>query len=234
MNNKIIIESVYSLDEAALKALRKKYFKAESDAVFFGSSALVLRPDGTVVYKGKDEKIEKLASGWQNVIKLAAGVDHAAVLFPDGTVTAVGDNKKGQCDVNEWKNVVSLFAGGNCTIGITESGDVLMAGTTERPVQIVSEKKDSDEKIIKISAGSGFSVMLRANGNVTATGDNLYGECNVRDWKNIASVCTGARHTVGLRKDGTVVAVGSNTHGQIKVGMWSDIKKICAGYLHPV
>ena len=47
----------------------------------------------------------------------------------DGTVAAVGDNFAGQCEVEDWSGIVSVAAGDSGTIGITDQGRALLAGT---------------------------------------------------------------------------------------------------------
>lgn len=74
-----------------------------------------------------------------------------------------------------------------------------------------------------ISIGDEHTVAIRANGDVIATGDNSYGQCNISNWHGIISVSAGNNHTVGLRSDGTVVATGDNSHGQCNVNGWYGI-----------
>ena len=58
-----------------------------------------------------------------------------------------------------------------------------------------------------IGASSRFTVGLKADGTVVATGDNAYGACDVSSWKDIVAISAEGWHTVGLKADGTVVAV---------------------------
>ena len=85
-----------------------------------------------------------------------------------------------------------------------------------------------------VAAGSAFTVGLKADGTVVAVGDNDYGQCNVKDWKDIVAVAAGGFHTVGLKADGTVVAVGDNEYGQCDVSDWKDIVAVAAGDCHTV
>ena len=75
-----------------------------------------------------------------------------------------------------------------------------------------------------VSAGWTHTVGLKADGTVVAVGENVYGQCNVSDWKDIVAVSAGQWHTVGLKVDGTVVTVGRNLAGQCDVSGWADIK----------
>lgn len=80
-----------------------------------------------------------------------------------------------------------------------------------------------------ISAGYNYTVGIKTDGTVIATGENEYGQCNVSDWKDIIAVSAGNSHTVGLKSDGTVVAVGNNEYRQCDVDDWTDIVAISAG-----
>lgn len=85
------------------------------------------------------------------------------------------------------------------------------------------------ETNMMIAAGDGFTLGLKTNGTVLATGLSLYGADQVTDWTNIISIACGLNHSVGLKADGTVVATGSNATGACDVGSWKDIVKISAG-----
>ncbi len=85
-----------------------------------------------------------------------------------------------------------------------------------------------------IGASSRFTVGLKADGTVVATGDNAYGACDVSSWKDIVAISAEGWHTVGLKADGTVVAVGRNKEGQCDVSDWKDIVAISAGDWHTV
>ena len=80
-----------------------------------------------------------------------------------------------------------------------------------------------------ISAGDSFTVAIKEDGKVVATGDNDNKQCNVSDWANIVEVSAGISHTVALKSDGTVVAVGGNSNGKCNVSEWTDIIAVDAG-----
>jgi hypothetical protein len=103
--------------------------------------------------------------------------------------------------------------------------------------------KDSEERALelrsawvtelsqeKISASDqAYTVGLKSDGTVVATGYNGDGQCDVGGWRDIVSVSAGYDHTVGLKSDGTVVATGDNEDGQCDVGGWRDIASVSAG-----
>lgn len=85
-----------------------------------------------------------------------------------------------------------------------------------------------------VDTGDCFTVGLKTDGTVVATGWNRDGQCNVSDWEDIVAVSAGDYHTVGLKSDGTVVAAGRNTYGQCSVLHWEDIVVVSAGDSHTV
>lgn len=92
-----------------------------------------------------------------------------------------------------------------------------------------------------VAMGSEYTLGLKNDGTVVATGENDYGQCDVGNWRNIIDIAAGGRHSVGLKSDGTVVAVGSNediydkyVRGQCEVSAWTDIVDVCAGSYHTV
>lgn len=85
-----------------------------------------------------------------------------------------------------------------------------------------------------IATGYKHTVARTEAGTVLATGSNLSGQCNTKDWTDIVSVAAGAYHTVGLHADGTVVATGMNTYGQCDVGNWTNVAVVYAGAYNTV
>lgn len=90
-----------------------------------------------------------------------------------------------------------------------------------------------------IAAGYRHTVVLKADGTVTAVGDNRYGQCDVSGWCDMVAVAagnahTGNAHTIRLKADGTVAAVGWNEHGQCNVSGWRDIVAVAAGCAHTI
>ncbi len=86
--------------------------------------------------------------------------------------------------------------------------------------------------IISISSKDENVLMLKRDGTVFAIGNNDYGQCNVKQWKNIIRIGIGNFHSVGLKADGTVVAAGNNDYGQCNVADWKNVVEIAAGDLH--
>jgi len=107
----------------------------------------------------------------------------------------------------------------------------------EKEQQRIKELKAIRERIAKyqscISAKSGHTIGLKADGTVVTFGDNKSGQCNTGSWKNIIAISAGHWHSVGLKADGTVVAVGENSDRRCNTGSWKNIVAISA-YINTV
>ena len=62
--------------------------------------------------------------------------------------------------------------------------------------------------IKKIAAGKDHAVMLTTAGKVFTVGSNALGQCNVKDWKDVADVFAGDYSTLGILKDNSIVFTG--------------------------
>ena len=80
-----------------------------------------------------------------------------------------------------------------------------------------------------VAEGDWFTVGLKSDGTVLATGQDDDGQLNISSWTGIIQVAAGYEHTVGLKSDGTVVATGLNNEGQCNIGSWTGIKQVAAG-----
>lgn len=85
-----------------------------------------------------------------------------------------------------------------------------------------------------LSAGDNFTLGLKMDGTVVATGCNTEGQCDVSAWNNVVAVSCGRWHSVGLKSDGTVLAAGDNVFGQCDVESWNDVRCVSAGDSHTV
>lgn len=161
----------------------------------------------------KLKKEGKIIGGQMQGI-ISASLGCVAGVRPDGTVAATGSNTYGQLEVRDWKNITAVSAGGDDIM--VETGNILEPDTQ------------------KFFRGLQHTVGLASDGMVVAVGNNEFGQCDVSDWTDIASVSAGGTFTVGLRTDGTVTAVGLNDGGQCNVSHWKDIKAVSAGFDYAV
>ena len=82
--------------------------------------------------------------------------------------------------------------------------------------------------IIAIACGgnsysNNYTVGLKQNGTVVATGYNENGKKDLNNWKNIIAIACGNNYTVGLKQDGTVVTNQIDDGYGDYVRSWKDI-----------
>ena len=195
-----------------------------------GRHTVGIRPDGTVVATGNNDKGQCNVGGWTDIIHVAAGFSHTVGLEEGGTVVATGNNDDGQCNVGGWADISMVVAGDWHTVGLKSDGSVVATGKSDQGQCDVLGWVG----IKQVAAGGAHTVGLRQDGTVVATGRNDEGQCNVGGWTNITQVAAGYAHTVGLREDGSVVATGKNDEGQCNVGGWTSITQVAAGRAHTV
>ena len=132
--------------------------------------SLALKADGTPVAWGTgDYPVTNVPPHLTNVVTIAAGMAHALALKADGTVEAWGYNGNGQTDVPaDLTNVVMLAAGPEHNLALKTDGSVVgwgaagySYGETTLPPGI--------SNVIAVSAGYGFSLVIRPNLPATAT-----------------------------------------------------------------
>ena len=137
---------------------------------------------------------------WKDIISVAAGGGieekrdgkifnpgngHIVGLKKDGTVVAVGDNTYNQCEVGDWTGIIAIAAGEWHTVGLRYDGTVV--STRPDPEKFAEENPDIEkfpidylgacdvddwDKIVAISAGTGFTVGLKEGGSVVTAGYN--------------------------------------------------------------
>jgi len=112
-----------------------------------------------------------------------------------------------------------------------------LAGDSTSPASTTTPNMPRGKVTPMVAAGGlemHYTVGLKSDGTVVATGVNHRGQCDVGNWTDIAQIAAGSDHTVGLKSDGTVVAVGSNIRGQCNVGGWTDIVQVATSSRHTV
>jgi alpha-tubulin suppressor-like RCC1 family protein len=136
-----------------------------------------------------------------NWASVSAGTYHTLALRRDGTLWAWGDDSQRQ-------------------IGATS-----IATQQNTPVQV-----GTDANWVSVSAGTYYSLAIKADGTLWAWGENGAGQLGsgntmtnyfptkVGTATNWASVAGGFQHTAGLRRDGTLWTWGYNSNGQLGNG----------------
>ncbi|XP_018311637.1 RCC1 and BTB domain-containing protein 1 [Mycetomoellerius zeteki] len=152
------------------------------------------------------------------------------------------------------KRIVDIACGCNHSIALTESGEVYAWGVhedEEEEEEEVQEEEQEQEKektdkqttpmqfdilvkkkVVHISCGAAFTVVIIDNGEVYGWGNNRYGQLGVGDMEDrttpcqvdsligtvIVQVVCGDRHTLALTDKGDLYAWGNNYYGQLGIG----------------
>ncbi len=201
-----------------------------------GFHCLALRADGRLFAWGMNEQqqcVIPLAA--RDVRQLAAGFLYSLALKRDGTVVAWGMNDSCQCLVPpalSWEHAISDSP--NHVLALRHDGTVqetTISNSGDDDLHRVSIPAEATN-VVTIAAGKSHRLALRANGTVTAWGDNSRGQCGILEIAtNVIAVSAGNYHSVALRGDGTVVAWGDDSRGQTNVpaGL-ANVVAIASGY----
>jgi len=145
------------------------------------------------------------------------------ITYDEGTVVNLVATPDDCCRFVSWTGDVSTINDVRAAAtGITMNGNYAITATFEV------------NSTPMVSAGGWYTAGLRAEGTAVAVGLNLYGNCNVSDWRNIVQVSAGSSFTIGLEVNGSVVAAGNNEYGQCSVEGWTNITQVAAGGAHTV
>ncbi|MCQ4022819.1 hypothetical protein [Ruminococcus sp. zg-924] len=123
--------------------------------------------------------------------------------------------------------------------GVCSDGTVWAVGGKDGRECNVSSWKN----IVAVSAGSGFTVGIKADGRVVITEGATFTDFDAHPrvnytfdlsiWTDIVAVSSKS-HIVGLKSDGTVIAQGLNRYGECNVSEWTDIISIATDYQRTV
>lgn len=160
-----------------------------------------------------------------NKLSLASGYSHFAMLTATGEVHTTGDNSYGQCDTSDWSHISKIYVEGNYTIGITQTGDVVLAGDIAPEGQVISTWKNIKELILFPYPSLSKAIGLKNDGTIISTTP----DSPICSWTNIDHLTYSNDHIIGLRSDGTLIATGSNSVGQCNISNWHEITQVIAG-----
>lgn len=220
-----------------------------------GCLTIGLKAEGKIDVAGTyDEgfKIDTTEKKWnkEKFIDVAAGERFVVGLTENGHVIADGHGNDGQIDFRDWnkEKIIAIDAGWRFTVGLTENKELKFSGLYGNQLTDFKNNKQEWKDVVNISAaggdttekqrGKGHTVGLKSNGKVVAIGDNSWGQCNVKGWKNIIKVVAGDWYTVGLNDNGQVLVTGKNRPNTRyieedvleKANSKKDIVDIAAGY----
>jgi alpha-tubulin suppressor-like RCC1 family protein len=106
---------------------------------------------------------------------------------------------------------VSFSAGGKFCIALRSDGHAV-----GWPASIPAANINWSS-IAQLAAGDQHSLGLLSNGQITAQGDNMYGQCQVPPLPlgmTYTQIAAGKHHSLAIRSDGQIIAWGDNNTGQ--------------------
>lgn len=191
----------------------------------------------------------------KTITSIAVGSSHSLALASDGSVYAWGDNSSGQLGNGTTvrslvpvavsiQNIKSIAAHTTTSFfinndgGVYRSGNAINGGTcgvlqadNKSTPAIINTGSLAGKQAVKISAGSGFAIILASDNTLHAVGNGCSGQlgngvlATTSDpvavtagslaGKTIADISSGMTHSLALASDGTVFSWGDNTNGQL-------------------
>jgi alpha-tubulin suppressor-like RCC1 family protein len=183
--------------------------------------------------------------------QMACAKNNSMVLLSDGSVWVTGNNTYGQMgngtmqDRSGWfsvmpsgSDVVQVVAGGYHALALKADGSVWATGHNEQGQMgdgTMTNKKTwtcvlaAGTDIIQVAAGTFYSLALKSDGSVWATGHNEQGQLGDgtttghSNWKSViparvVQVAASFGHSLALKSDGSLWATGQNEWGQLGNG----------------
>lgn len=190
-------------------------------SVFMGYDyAAGVKKDGTVVITGNNEQDIDL-SEWENISMVAFAGYHILGLKDDGTIvykslpydistdSFLERESKVINKVKDWRGISYLCAGYLSIIGITNSGEVVIAASEEL-LSDIEEKLSKWKSVEYVDARYDTIVGLTCTGDVLVAHPSILefilGDYNepFDDLKGAIKICLGDTFVAGLMPDGTL------------------------------
>ena len=131
-----------------------------------------LRKDGTVVYAMSDNSILRAVAqemdSWTNVKDVVVADRYILALHTNGTVSYLGVQKT-KAAVAQWRKIVSIAADSQYAIGLTEDGEVLLAGEESPFVDYGRKNAKQWKNIAFVAAGDSMIIGLNSRGALQST-----------------------------------------------------------------
>ncbi len=206
--------------------------------------------DGTTAFKLSPVQV----SGLSGIIAIAGGEKHSIFLKNDGTVWACGYNAYGQLgdgtlikkttpfQIAGLANIVAIGCGDMHSLFVKNDGTVYACGSNNNGQ--CGDGTSMNNKttpvlcsvltgITAVDGGYQYSLFLKSDGTVWATGQNNSGSFAngtlvssivpiQTPLTNVKTISAGASHSMFLKNDGTLKTCGSNYRGQLGEGSYTN------------
>lgn len=147
---------------------------------------LGLNEDSTVMIAGDmiDNNMVETVLKWKNVKSIAASTDCCVALFKDGTVGFAGRKSDSRNEVESWKKIVSLSVDSSYVIGITEEGNIKLAGACKSFLDMGRSTAKDWKNVIAVTCSRSGIAAIMEDGTLKIVGNfsgNIDKVCDI--WK---------------------------------------------------
>ena len=182
--------------------------------------------NSTIAYLNYDQRNISIVLGngsiqnENNVISFSSSERNYALLYDNGTVRVFGDdNSFGQKKTDEWRGIKCVLTAPNCTYGVTETGQILFAGSLCNP----KIKKWNNIKLLKVSNDN--LIGLNYEGKILMENDYDSYNClkDATAWSGIVDIAVSRDSIIGLTDEGKVLFSGKKNDSRKHVEDWRNI-----------
>lgn len=170
------------------------------------------------------------ASSRSKPVKIVGGIEYATILREDGSAESQGFLSRFLAPIPQSDSVFRDISGPfRHTLFVRANGTVTGVGDNTS-----NQLTNSVSGAVKVAAGEGFSLALRADGTVVGWGMNNFGQASPpTGLSEVIDIVAGRAHALALTSNGAVVAWGTNSSGQTNVPIFPfPVKQIAAGDNH--
>lgn len=134
---------------------------------------LGLSKDGTVLIAGDmlDNNMIESVSNWKNVKSIAAATDCGVALFRDGTVGFAGRKNDYRNEVESWEKIVSIGVDSSYVIGITEDGEIKLAGSCKAFLDMGRSAAKEWKNVIAVTCSRSGIAAITEDGSLKIAGN---------------------------------------------------------------
>lgn len=208
-----IVDRSLSSGDCAGAVVLSSYFSGMFDGFTTDPASIVITPHNASIARSLDYAYPLLTDSQKRAYHADTfALSEEPVIIRNGTVAGT--------DV---KNAVSVATYENRTAVLCADGRVVHVKNGSHNT---TSNVPADVNGVQVAVGLAHTVILNSDGTVTAVGDNTYGQCGTKDWRDIVEVAAGRNFTLGLKSDGTLLACGSDKCGTLLVTGFSNVISI--------